>query len=339
MHVDDKEINSDDDAELEKFIQALQKRFKRITNMTDLNRYIGITLQLEKDTNHLCLSQNDIVNEFLAKHVKNGVVKLAPVPLDMNHGLNDRIKSEPTLAPVWEDVGSIRYIADHTRFDLCYAASLVGQHAHKPQDKDVKAIRKIAEYLNSTRDLQLKLGGRDTIIKLFAYCDSSFIRDGDSLPHHGICIFLSLDAGAVLCISRKGKMVVLSSTEGELDCLTECIKEIIWIRGLLNELGFIQMQPTVIYQDNKSTIKLSNMVSILPRTRYLANRLNFVRQEIQDHRTVTLKFLPSEKMVADILTKALPKSPFEKFREILLHGHDNVEPEDKSNVATVYIQK
>jgi hypothetical protein len=153
-------------------------------------------------------------------------------------------------------------------------------------------------------------------------------------------MFLSTDSGAVLCISRRGKIVTLSSTDAEIDALCECLKEVIWVRGFLAELGFPQTEPTVIFQDNKSTITLSNMISILPRTRYLANRLNFIRQEIQKFRIATLMFIPSTQMVADILTKGLPRKQYEYLCNLLLTGHNGVGPTTyATTTSTIIINK
>jgi hypothetical protein len=338
IHVDDKALHANNQYILEDVYKYLQSHFKKITDLGALCRYIGIDMELEQNSNHLCLSQKSIINEIISKHVKFGKLTIATIPLNPNHLLNVRTEG-PVLSPIWEEVGMIRYLTDHSRPDLAYVASKLGQSAAKPQQKDIDAIKQTISYINNTKNLTLKVGGKDTKIKLFCYCDSSTIRDGDSLPHHGIVFYLSLDSGAILWKSVKGKLVVLNSTEGEIDGLTEAIKDIIWIRGFLSELGFLQEEPTKIYQDNKSTITLSNIVSILPRTRYIANRLNFIRQAIQDHRIIYLVHIPTIYMVADALTKALPPRIFMYFRNILLNGHNNIDPLQYSKLATIIINK
>jgi hypothetical protein len=113
-------------------------------------------------------------------------------------------------------------------------------------------------YLRGTKDLKLRLGSRDKLIKLFGYADASFVAGGDSRLQLGYCFFLNRDSGAVVARSIKDKTVLLSSMESEIKALTEAIKETIWIRGLLNELGYFQDEPTLIYQDNQSAIRLSD---------------------------------------------------------------------------------
>ncbi len=175
-------------------------------------------------------------------------------------------------------------------------------------------------YLDHTKDLSLRIGGRDKTIKLFGYADASFVAGDDSRSQLGYCLFLNRDSGAVCARSIKDKTVSLSSTESEIKALTEIIKEIIWMRGLLAELGYPQDGPTVVYQDNTSAIRLSEMFGSEARTRHLVNRLNFIRQEIKAG-TIVLEHIPTEHMVADILTGPRERGLFEYLRGILLEGH------------------
>jgi hypothetical protein len=122
------------------------------------------------------------------------------------------------------------------------------------------------------------------------------------------------------------KLVSLSSTEAEIDALVEAVKDCIWMRGLLCELGYPQSSPTTIYQDNKSALRLADIDAIPSRTRHLANRLSFIKQEVE-RGTVTLKYLSSRRMVADVLTKLLPANSHKFCTSILTKGHQLVDPD------------
>lgn len=337
VFVDDNAIVSNNAKLIEEIKSYLSARFKKITDLGKLKRFLGINVTEDDSRCCLYLSQKEMINEYVRTLLTAEAAK-ASIPISPVVKM-DKTAGEEPIPPIWKKTGSIQYISDKSRPDIKYAASVLGQYAHKSYSIHDKVADQVLNYLSSTQDLSLKLGGQDKHIKLFGYCDASFIRDGDSKPQLGQCWFLSYDSGAILSKSQKGKTVALSSTEAELDALVEALKECIWLRGFLNEIGYTQREPTLIFQDNKSTITLSNLVSILPRTKHLANRLNFVRQEVQVHCTCRLNYLPSDRMVADLLTKPLPRQPFEAFRKVLLEGHNCVDPESNAGKAKTMLVK
>jgi gamma-glutamyl phosphate reductase len=131
---------------------------------------------------------------------------------------------------------------------------------------------------------------------------------------------MTKDSGSVFSTSNKAKIVSTSSTDSEIIALYEATKVAIWIRGFLKDLHYGQTEPTIIYQDNKSVIQLMDNVNNETNTKHLLEKINYIRQEIELN-VITLIYMPTEEMVADIMTKPLPQEPFFKFREIMMDGH------------------
>jgi hypothetical protein len=107
--------------------------------------------------------------------------------------------------------------------------------------------------------------------------------------------------------------------------LFECAKEIKWMRGLLADLGFPQLDPTVVYEDNTACIALANGHGNQKRTKHFDVRLHYVR-ELVDEKIITVEHITSEEMIADLLTKSMPKLRFKSLAHKLL-GMDNCDPE------------
>ena len=61
---------------------------------------------------------------------------------------------------------------------------------------------------------------------------------------------------AVTWYCKKQPVVALSSTEAEYYALSEAVKELLWIRQLLSEIGLPLNEPMVIHQDNMSTMAM-----------------------------------------------------------------------------------
>jgi hypothetical protein len=57
--------------------------------------------------------------------------------------------------------------------------------------------------------------------------------------------------------SVKQQNGTLSSSEAENAAAVEATKELVWFRQLLQELGFPQLKPTLLFVDNASVISLT----------------------------------------------------------------------------------
>jgi hypothetical protein len=86
-----------------------------------------------------------------------------------------------------------------------------------------------------------------------------------------------------------------------------------WTRYFLQEQGY-DMQPSLIYQDNKSAMLLeeNGKASSLKRTKHINVQYFFVKDKIEKGE-VRLEHCPTEEMWADINTK--PKKDLFLFRQ------------------------
>eukprot|EP01018_Ginkgo_biloba_P008425 Gb_40419 [translate_table: standard] len=92
--------------------------------------------------------------------------------------------------------------------------------------------------------------------------------------------------------------------------------EAIWLRKLMVGLLGQELQPTVIYCDNQSCIKLSKNLVFHDRSKHIEIRYHFIRDCVQ-RGAVELQYISTDEQVANILTKALVKGKFIFFRDKL----------------------
>ncbi|GMF34506.1 unnamed protein product [Phytophthora fragariaefolia] len=74
------------------------------------------------------------------------------------------------------------------------------------------------------------------------------------------------------------KTVGLSSTEAEYVALSECVKEVVWLRLLLKELISELTDGTVIYEDNQGD--MAKNVGYPSRTKHIDIRYHFIREKV-----------------------------------------------------------
>jgi hypothetical protein len=84
---------------------------------------------------------------------------------------------------------------------------------------------------------------------------------------------------------------------------------VVWLRGLLNELGFPQSLPTLVYEDNQGTLGMANADLLTRRTRGIVLECCYVRDAIR-RGVIRPYFCQSVHMLADGLTKILGRVLF-----------------------------
>ena len=112
------------------------------------------------------------------------------------------------------------------------------------------------------------------------------------------------------------KLVTKSSTESELVSVEESIPYILWILGLLYDLGLEAKKPVKLMQDNLSAIRFIQNGGSFNRSKHMVARYGFVKQhmELGD---VAFEHCPGEVMPADMLTKPLDGSKIKKLSELV----------------------
>ena len=115
---------------------------------------------------------------------------------------------------------------------------------------------------------------------------------------------------------RKQTSVALSMAEAEyIPACSACTKAV-WLQKLLSGLFDVAMDPTDIWCDNQSCIKLSENPVFHDKSKHIEVRYHYI-QDIVEKGVVKLQYLATDEQVADVLTKPLSKVKLEYFREKL----------------------
>ena len=71
-----------------------------------------------------------------------------------------------------------------------------------------------------------------------------------------------------------------------------------------------------LYCDNQGAIRLSKDLTFHGCTKHIDVHFHFIQQTISTG-AISLKYCPTEDMIADIFTKSLARVKFKKFRNLL----------------------
>ncbi len=149
------------------------------------------------------------------------------------------------------------------------------------------------------------------------WVDASYNAHEDCRGQTGA--MMSLGKGAVMSFSRKQKLNVRSSAEGELVGIDDALPWILWCRYFIESQGYT-VEQNILYQDNKSTILLAKngRWSGSKRTKHIKSRYFFVKDKI-DKGEVEVHHEPSERMWSEMLTKPKQGMAFRVDRSHLMN--------------------
>ncbi|GKB21668.1 retrovirus-related pol polyprotein from transposon TNT 1-94 [Tanacetum coccineum] len=134
------------------------------------------------------------------------------------------------------------------------------------------------------------------------FVDSDYAKDPDK--GRSITGFAFLVQGCV--VSWKAMLqhvVALSTIEAEYMALTEAVKEAIWLRGLLEELG-VELNTVAVNCDNQGAIHLSRNHVFHERTKHINVRYHFIIEALEA-KTVKVLKVGTKHNVVDALTKVI----------------------------------
>ena len=84
----------------------------------------------------------------------------------------------------------------------------------------------------------------------------------------------------------------------------------------MGDLGERMDTPIIVYEDNQGAIELTKNTKYHSQTKHIDISHHFVRKRVIS-KEILVKYCPTDKMVANILTKRLAKSSFQKLQKLL----------------------
>jgi hypothetical protein len=112
---------------------------------------------------------------------------------------------------------------------------------------------------------------------------------------------------------------VTSSTEAECNALLHTGKENLWLVDFLKGLDIIfkDLPPTIFHQDNTSAITLATKETKNKKRKYFGIEFEAFREYVKFNE-ISIKYVPTDEQIADMLTKPLPTEKFTYFRDMIM---------------------
>lgn len=308
VYVDDLVVMSSAIEKLDVIKKALSEKFK-MKDMGPLHYCLGVSVV--QNAGGIWLHQKQYIVSMLRKF---GLMDAKPVSTPADHNVrlakNDGNSKSLQNNKLYQSmVGSLLYCAMATRPDIAQAVGAVSKFCAQPTEAHLTAVKRVLRYLSGTKDLALHYQKSEKPI--VGYSDADWAGDCDDRHSTSGNLFV-LGEGAICWASRKQPVVALSTAESEYIALSAAAQEAAWLQKLLSDLN-ISPQPIVMMEDNQGAIALAKNPVAHSRTKHIDIRFHYIR-EAQENGLIQIRYCPTEEMLADLLTKPLPRSAFERLR-------------------------
>ena len=282
---------------------ATKKEFS-IKDLGDLTYCLGIEIHRKRDERITKMNQRAYIKRLAEKFGVDNC-KDVHTPADSNAKLA-KVPDEEVFVPKFpyrELVGALMYVATCTRPDIAHAVGEVAKYCERYNKSHWTAAKRILKYLKTNQDMSIVFSGFNKG-ELIGFADANWAGDLDTRRSTTGYVFF-LNGSAISWNSKRQPTVATSSTEAEYMSLYSATQEAIWLRCLLKDLQYCAEVATTIFQENQGCIALAKNPVYHSRTKHIDIKFHFLREKVASE-VIALEFKPTEEMIADGFTKALP---------------------------------
>lgn len=310
------------------FEQHINTRIK-MTSDGPVNWYLSVKYDRDPTTGAVKANQEFYINKILKRW---GLEQCKPLPtpipskpdafLDQLALPVDPI--DPELRKQYQElVGQLLYLQVHTVPEISWITSQLARYMAKPGAPHMAAAKKVLRYLQGRKHIPITWCAAHCRAPhkpghVYGYADASFADiKPDRLSSTGY-VFM-LNNAAISWRSARTPLQVLNAAEAELVGLCTATQEAVFLRKLCQELGFVQHQPTIIYEDCQAAVALSKENRFRKRSKHISLRWSYVaerqRPDINDIKAISVS---RTLMLADIFASPRSAAQFGPFRNMII---------------------
>ena len=319
IYVDDIALISNSANNIQDMKKMLGDKFP-IKELGPIGYYLHMDIKRDNEgtaSDNMHISHHQKVAKVL-KHANMADCKPLGTPMDtgMKLTLNMQPQTDAEtqymkMVPYRSIIGQLMYIAINTRPDIYFATIALSRYNNNPGVKHWEQVKNVLRYLKATSTHGLKIGGGG--MEISAYADASHAACVDTRKSVSGYV-IQVGNTTISWNSKYQANISLSSTEAEYYAISECIQETLCIRRIMAFIGYEQKEPTKLYNDNQSCIKILKNNLEHTRMRHIDTRMHFCR-EYGFSKEIEICYQPSQELKADMMTKVLSPALLKKHRE------------------------
>jgi hypothetical protein len=304
-------------AKKDEYIQLygnLLAKYKEVKMSRDpqLN-YLGMVLDYSTPQ-EVSISMPSFVQDLL-KDAAPGTAK-TPAANDLYEVGESELLDHDKKVAFHSDTAKLLYMAKRTRPDLLFALSYLTTRVKEPTVRDEEKLNRVFKYIRYTSEMGLRMAfNSNDQLSYYTYIDSSHGIHQDMRGHSGVCI--TFGGACILGKSTKHKINSKSSAESELIALSDHAGIAIHGQRFLKSLKIDTA--CIIYQDNTSTKEMITNQNINDKSKHIKIRYYWLKERVREGEVI-IQYIPTDQMLADLMTKSVQGKLFIELRDKVLNN-------------------
>lgn len=203
------------------------------------------------------------------------------------------------------------YAASGTRPDIPYAIGVMTKFGEDHRFVHWDGLKRICKYLVTREDVGPTYC-KKTNVTLECYVDADFGGCPDC-KRSTTGVIILFNGSPVVWKSKRQKKVAFSTCEAEFIAASVGTRETPWVQNLLEELN-LKLPPRTVKIDNQGTVELIKNNQVRDKTEHLDIKVQQIREI--NNKGINVVHIPTNDNIADVLTKPLLRSKFNKLLSI-----------------------
>ena len=267
------------------------------------DHFLGIKIRRDRGNRTVFLSQENYVRNILERF-RMADCHTVSTPMEPGTKWTSDTAIADSDFPYQELVGCLMYLAVSTRPDIAYVTNCLARFVCNPKNNHVQVAKRVLKYLQGTKSVGIWLADRSQKL-LAGYCDANY--GGCEETRRSTTGYVFTFSGSLISWQTKlQKTVAVSTTEAEYMAAAAAAKEALYLRKIVNDIGF-GAQCITIYCDNHGAVNLTKNALTVSRTKHVDVAHHFVRNRVS-RGELQFEYIQTNDQLADFLTKALGPS-------------------------------
>jgi len=306
-----------------------------------VDTFIGLQIERDRNARTLRIHQTQYTEKILERF---GMASANGTKLPTKAGtvLKTSAKDEGVVLLSNEEkslyqqiVGSLIYLANLTRPDICYIVGQLARHMAEPIKEHLQEAKSALRYLRRTTTDGITYGkdgggycgsSKDDVFDVWTdgelheeifdvWTDATWGTEVDRKSFQS-CI-ARWNGGSIFHSATRQRSTALSSLDSELMAASDGAREAAWLLKLWKDLDITLPRSPTLYLDNTGAESLSKERKFHPKAKHIDIRHFYIRDDMVAQGKMVVRHVPGKDNMADALTKALPSDILERYKKYM----------------------